>query len=198
MKVGVLALQGGIVEHVHMLKKAAEEMGLSNIEVIEVRKPEQIKGLRALVLPGGESTAMYRIGKRLGLSEPLREAILEGLPTLGTCAGAALLAKEVEDAQSGKAYNPLLGVADFKVVRNYFGRQRESFEADIDIEGIGSFRGVFIRAPVMEPLTEAVEVLSTFNDKPVMVKQGNVIATSFHPELTSDVRIHTMLLELAR
>jgi len=198
VKVGVLALQGGIVEHVHMLKKAAEEMGLSNIEVIEVRKPEQIKGLRALVLPGGESTAMYRIGKRLGLSEPLREAILEGLPTLGTCAGAALLAKEVEDAQSGKAYNPLLGVADFKVVRNYFGRQRESFEADIDIEGIGSFRGVFIRAPVMEPLTEAVEVLSTFNDKPVMVKQGNVIATSFHPELTSDVRIHTMLLELAR
>jgi len=198
VKVGVLTLQGGVVEHVHMLRRAAKEMGLSNVEVVEVRKPEHVEGLRALVLPGGESTAMYRLGKRLGLSEPLREAILEGLPTLGTCAGAALLAKEVEDAQSGKAYSPLLGVADFKVVRNYFGRQRESFEADIEIEGIGSFRGVFIRAPVMVPLSSAVEVLSKFEGKPVMVRQGNVIATSFHPELTSDVRIHTLLLELAR
>jgi 5'-phosphate synthase pdxT subunit len=197
MKVGVLALQGGIVEHVHMVRKAANNMGLT-VDVVEVRKPEQIKDLDAIVLPGGESTAMYRLGKRLGLAEPLKEAILEGLPTLGTCAGAALLAKQVEDKQSGKAYNPLLGVADFKVIRNYFGRQRESFEADLEIRDLGTFRGIFIRAPVIVPLNDNVEVLSTFAGQPVMVRQGNVIATAFHPELTSDTRIHEMLLELAK
>ena len=197
MKVGVLALQGGIVEHVHMVRKAANNMGLT-VDVVEVRRPHQIKDLDAIVLPGGESTAMYRLGKRLGLAEPLKEAILEGLPTLGTCAGAALLAKQVEDKQSGKAYNPLLGVADFKVIRNYFGRQRESFEADLEIRDLGTFRGIFIRAPVIVPLNDNVEVLSTFAGQPVMVRQGNVIATAFHPELTSDTRIHEMLLELAK
>ncbi|NPA84388.1 MAG: pyridoxal 5'-phosphate synthase glutaminase subunit PdxT [Crenarchaeota archaeon] len=197
MKLGVLALQGGIVEHVHMLRRAAERLGVS-AEVIEVRKPSHVEGLRALVIPGGESTAMYRLGKRTGVAEPLREAILEGLPTLGTCAGAALLAKEVEDRQSGRKYEPLLAVADFKVVRNYFGRQRESFEAELEVKGIGKFRGVFIRAPVIVPRSDSVAVLSEYKGEPVMVKQGNVIATAFHPELTSNTKIHEMLIEMAR
>jgi len=197
LKLGVLALQGGIVEHVHMLRRAAERLGVS-AEVIEVRKPSHVEGLRALVIPGGESTAMYRLGKRTGVAEPLREAILEGLPTLGTCAGAALLAKEVEDRQSGRKYEPLLAVADFKVVRNYFGRQRESFEAELEVKGIGKFRGVFIRAPVIVPRSDSVAVLSEYKGEPVMVKQGNVIATAFHPELTSNTKIHEMLIEMAR
>ena len=196
MKVGVLALQGGVAEHVHMILRAAKNLGM-NVEVVEVRKPKHLEGVRALVIPGGESTAMYRLGKRLGLEGPLKEALLEGLPTLGTCAGAALLAKEVEDKQSGRKYEPLLGVADFKVIRNYFGRQRESFEADMDLEGIGKFRAVFIRAPVMEPLSDSVKVLGRFDGKAIMVRQGNVIATSFHPELTSDTRIHELLLKEA-
>ncbi len=196
MKVGVLALQGGIVEHVHMLIKAANELG-KNVEVIEVRRPEHLKDLSAIVLPGGESTSMYRLGKKLGIAEPLRELLLEGLPALGTCAGAALVAKEIVDKQSGKNYPPLLGVMDVRVVRNYFGRQRESFEADLEVKGLGSFRGVFIRAPIIEPLNDAVEVLAEFNNKPVMAKQGNLLVTSFHPELTSDTRIHKMLLEMA-
>ena len=194
MKVGVLALQGGVVEHVYMLRKAAENMGI-NLEVIEVRKKEHLNQIEGIVLPGGESTAMYRLGKRLGIADPLRERISNGLPVLGTCAGAALVAKEVIDKQSGKRYEPLLATNDVKVIRNYFGRQRESFEADLEIKGLGTFRGVFIRAPVMEPLSEKVEVLSEFNGKPVMVREGNVILTAFHPELTSDTRIHEMFLK---
>jgi len=196
MKVGVLALQGGVVEHVHMLKEAARKLGV-NVEVIEVRKKEHLEGLRAIVLPGGESTAMYRLGTKLGIAGPLREQLLEGLPTLGTCAGAALVAKKVEDAQSGKDYPPLLGVMDVKVIRNYFGRQRESFEADLEIEGMGKFRGVFIRAPAIEPLSDSVEILSRFKGVGVMAKQGNLLVTSFHPELTSNTRIHEKLLEMA-
>jgi 5'-phosphate synthase pdxT subunit len=195
VKIGVLALQGGVVEHVHMLNEAARNLGV-NVEVVGVRKREDLEGVDGIVLPGGESTTMYRLGKRLGISQRLKEMILEGLPTLGTCAGAALLAKSVVDKQSGREYEPLLGVMDVKVVRNYFGRQRESFEADIEVEGIGTFRGVFIRAPIMEPLNYSVEVMATYRGKAVMVKQGNVIATSFHPELTSDTRIHEMFLKL--
>jgi len=196
LKVGVLALQGGVVEHIYMIREAAKRLG-KEVEVVEVRKPEHLNSLRAIVLPGGESTAMYKLGKRTGLDKRLKEALLEGLPALGTCAGAALLAREIEDKQSGKRYEPLLGVADFKVVRNFFGRQRESFEANLNIKGIGTFRGVFIRAPVMVPLSPAVEVLGEFKGNAVMVKQGNIIATSFHPELTSDTRIHEMLLSEA-
>ncbi len=196
LKVGVLALQGGVVEHVHMLREAAKKLGVE-VEVVEVRKREHLDGLRAIVLPGGESTAMYRLGTRLGLSKPLKELLLEGVPALGTCAGAALVAKKVEDAQSGREYKPLLGVMDVKVIRNYFGRQRESFEAQLEIAGIGEFRGVFIRAPAIEALSGNVEVLARFKGVGVMAKQGNLMITSFHPELTSDTRIHEKLLQMA-
>ena len=195
MRVGVLALQGGIVEHVHMLKRAAEKTG-KKVEVVEVRKKEHLNQVEGIVLPGGESTSISRLGKRLGLTDPLRERITNGMPVLATCAGAALLAKEVIDKQSGKRYEPWLGVADVKVIRNYFGRQRESFEADLEVEGIGTFRGVFIRAPVMEPLSDNAKVLSSFDGRPVMIMEGNVILTSFHPELASDTRIHEMFLNL--
>ncbi|ALU11726.1 glutamine amidotransferase [Ignicoccus islandicus DSM 13165] len=197
MRAGVLALQGGVVEHLHMLKKAAEKLSI-NVELIEVRSKSDLEQVDVLVIPGGESTAIYRLSKRLGLIEPLKEKILEGTPTLGTCAGAAALAKQVVDAQSHKEYEPILGVMDVKVIRNYFGRQRESFEADLNINGIGQFRGIFIRAPVIEPLSSSVEVLAKFKDVTVAARQGNVIATSFHPELTSDTRIHQMLFEMVK
>ncbi len=197
MRAGVLALQGGVVEHLHMLKRAAEKLSLT-VELVEVRSERDLRDLDALVLPGGESTAMYRLAKRLGLVEPLKEKILEGIPTLGTCAGAALLAKEVVDAQSRKEYPSLLGVMDVKVIRNYFGRQRESFEAELEVAGMGKFRGVFIRAPILEPLSSSVETLAEFEGSVVAAKQGNTIATSFHPELTSDTRFHETLLKLAK
>ncbi|UXD21652.1 glutamine amidotransferase [Ignicoccus pacificus DSM 13166] len=196
MKVGVLALQGGVVEHVHMLKEAAKKLGI-DVEVVEVRKKEHLDGLRAIVLPGGESTAMYRLGKRLGIAEPLKDLLLEGVPALGTCAGAALVAKKVIDAQSNKEYTPLLGVMDVEVIRNYFGRQRESFEADLEISGIGEFRGIFIRAPAIRPLSNSVEILATFKGVGVMAKQGSLMITSFHPELTSNTKIHEKLLQMA-
>ncbi len=194
MKVGILALQGGIAEHVYMLNKL-KKMGY-DLEIKEIRLPNELD-VDAIILPGGESTTQKRLMKKVGLIEPLREKILEGLPTLAVCAGVALVAKKVKDKQSGKEYEPVLSVLGVEVIRNYFGRQRESFEADIEIKGVGKFRGIFIRAPIMKPIEENVEVLAEF-EGPVMVKQGNIIATSFHPELTDDVRVHKMLLDMVK
>ena len=184
-RVGVLALQGDVREHIRILKSLGAEAS-------EIKKPDQLDLVEALVIPGGESTTIGKLAVRFGLLEPLRESVDEGLPVYGTCAGMILLAGAVTEGDQ-----PLIGALDVVVRRNAFGRQNESFEADLDVTGFQSpFHAVFIRAPWIEKVGSEVEVLSEIEEHPVMVRQGTILATSFHPELTGDGRIHQMLLDL--
>ena len=185
--VGVLALQGDFREH----KEALKRLG---IEAKEVRKVKDLEGLKALIVPGGESTTIGKLAREYGLEEAVRRRVEEGtLALFGTCAGAIWLAREI----LGYPEQPRLGVLDAAVERNAFGRQVESFEEDLQVEGLGPFHGVFIRAPVFRRLGEGVEVLARLGDLPVLVRQGKVLASSFHPELTEDPRLHRYFLELA-
>lgn len=186
VQVGVLALQGDYREHAGILR----ELGA---DVLLVRRPADLDGIAALVIPGGESTTIGKLAERFGLLEPLRERIGAGLPTLGTCAGMIFLAGGTTGAPQAQ-----LGVLDVVVARNAFGRQVASFETDLEVEGLdGPMPAVFIRAPWIEKAGEGVEVLASVDGHPVVVREGNVLATSFHPELTGDRRLHTLLLELA-
>lgn len=183
--IGVLALQGDVREHLGIL----DSLGVTSVPV---KKPDQLESVDALVIPGGESTTIGKMAVRFGLLDPLRSAIGDGLPVCGTCAGMILLSGSVTDGDQ-----PLLGVLDVVVRRNAFGRQNESFEADLDVEGLGEpFPAVFIRAPWVEKVGAEVEVLASIGEHPVMVRQDRLLATSFHPELTGDGRIHQMLLDL--
>lgn len=185
--VGVLALQGDFREH----KEALKRLG---IEAKEVRKKEHLEGLKALIVPGRESTTIGKLAREYGIEDEVRKRVEEGsLALFGTCAGAIWLAKEIV----GYPEQPRLGVLEAWVERNAFGRQVESFEEDLEVEGLGSFHGVFIRAPVFRRLGEGVEVLARLGDLPVLVRQGKVLASSFHPELTEDPRLHRYFLELA-
>jgi 5'-phosphate synthase pdxT subunit len=185
VKVGVLALQGDFREHA----AAFERLG---VETILVRTAEQIDGLDALVIPGGESTTIGKLAERFGLLEPMRAAISGGLPTFGTCAGMIFLAA----GTTGRPQTQL-GVLDVVVERNAFGRQVDSFEAQLDVKGMDEpVHAVFIRAPWIVEVGEAVDVLAEVDGHPVVVQQGNVLAASFHPELTGDDRFSTLLLDL--
>jgi 5'-phosphate synthase pdxT subunit len=185
-KVGVLALQGDVREHAGAVEMAGGAW-------MSVRRPEDLETIDALIIPGGESTTIGKLATIYGLIEPLRTAISEGLPTLGTCAGMIFLAAGVTEGVQAQ-----LGVLDVIVERNAFGRQNESFEANLEIAGFQeTFRGVFIRAPWVSKVGGAVEVMAAVDGHPVMVRQGNILATSFHPELTTDVHIHTMVLQAA-
>ncbi len=184
-RVGVLALQGDVREHVDILQSLGADAP-------EVKKPYQLSEIDALILPGGESTTIAKMAVRFGMFDPLRSSIDDGLPVYGTCAGMILLASTISDSDQ-----PVIGALDVVVRRNAFGRQNESFEALVDVVGLDSpFDGVFIRAPWIEKVGADVEVLATIDDHPVMVRQGRILATSFHPELTGDGRIHQMLLDL--
>ena len=184
MRVGVLALQGDFREHIAMLT------GLG-VEAVEVRTVADLDGIDAIVIPGGESTTIGKLADRYGLIEPLRRRILDGLPTLGTCAGMIFLATSTVRYDQHQ-----LGVLDVVVERNAFGRQVDSFEKMVDIEGWDEpVEAVYIRAPWIDKVGDGVDVLARSGDHPVMVRQGDVIATSFHPELTDDPRIHRMLLD---
>ena len=185
-RVGVLAVQGNFREHAAMLRRLGAD-------VAEVRKPEQLRGLDGLVIPGGESTAIGRLIRIYGLEEALRR--FDG-PILGTCAGMILLAREAVDGVAGQ---PLLGLMDITVRRNSFGRQVASFEADLDLEGEAEpLRGVFIRAPWIEHAGPAVEVLAEHEGRPVLAREGRLLVAAFHPELTDDTRVHERFLELVR
>lgn len=186
MRVGVLALQGDVREHAQIL----EGLGA---DVVRVRLPEDLTDIDALVLPGGESTTIGKLADRYGMVEPLRTAIRRGLPTFGTCAGMIFLSgATTEDHPQVQ-----LGVLDVVVQRNAFGRQSESFEADLVVEGIEEpVHAVFIRAPWIAKVGQGVEVLAEVDGHPVMVREGNVLAASFHPELTGDDRIHALLLAM--
>ena len=191
MRVGVLALQGDFREHVRMLD------GLG-VEASEVRTPEELADVDALVIPGGESTTIGRLARLYGLIDPIRRAADEGMPMLGTCAGMIFLAASTVDHDQ-----PQLGVLDAVVRRNAFGRQVDSFEADLDVVGFDRpMHAVFIRAPWIAKVGGDVEVLASVDDEagshPVLVRQGRILATSFHPELTNDARLHEMLVDLAR
>ena len=184
-RIGVLALQGDVREHVNILESL-------DADALEVKKPGELLEIDALILPGGESTTIAKMAVRFGLIEPIRSVIDDGLPVYGTCAGMILLASTISDSDQ-----PVIGALDVVVRRNAYGRQNESFEAPLDVDGLDSpFPGVFIRAPWVEKVGADVEVLAAIDDHPVMVRQGRTLATSFHPELTDDGRIHEMLLEL--
>ena len=189
MKIGVLALQGAFIEH----EKTLARIGA---EVVRVRLPENLEGLDGLIIPGGESTTIGKVARRWGLLEPLRGFAQSGRPLWGTCAGMILLAKHVTD---GTADQPLLSLMDITVRRNAFGRQVDSFETDLEIAVLGDepFHAVFIRAPIIEQVGKGVEVLATLeNDNIVAVRQGNLLATAFHPELTGDDRFHRYFAQM--
>lgn len=184
-RVGVLALQGAYRRHVNCL----ERLG---VESVEVRLPADLESIDGLVLPGGESTAISMLIDLAGLTAPLAERLASGLPVLGTCAGMILLAGEVLD---GRPDQTRFGAIDITVRRNAFGRQVESFEAEISLAGdpVG-FPAVFIRAPVVERVGAGVEVLATVDRGPVLCRQGPVIVAAFHPELSPDLRVHELFL----
>jgi 5'-phosphate synthase pdxT subunit len=190
MTVGVLALQGDFREHVAMLEQL-------QVEAVEVRTPDELAAVDALVIPGGESTTIGRLASIYGLIEPIAQRCRTGMPVLGTCAGMIFLAGSTAEGEQ-----PQLGVLDACVRRNAFGRQVDSFEADLDVVGLDEpMHAVFIRAPWMEKIGSDVEVLSSVVDTegdthPVLVRQGRILATSFHPELTADTRLHEMLVAL--
>jgi pyridoxal 5'-phosphate synthase pdxT subunit len=186
MKVGVLALQGAFREH----REVLDALG---VETVEVRTPAQLGALDALILPGGESTTMSQLLDSSGVRAPLAERLADGFPVLGTCAGMILLARQVVD---GRPDQQSFGVIDVAVRRNAYGRQRDSFEADLAVDGLlgGPFPGVFIRAPRIESVGERVEVLASHEDVPVLARQGAVVVASFHPELSGDLRLHEWFL----
>ena len=205
MKIGVLALQGAFIEHEKILTRIGAEP-------IEVRLAEHLEGLDGLIIPGGESTTIGKVAQEWGLLEPIRAFAESGRPLWGTCAGMILMAREVSDSVPGQ---PLLGLMDVTVRRNAFGRQVDSFEADLDVPALGEqsfddaqdepfddaqdkpFHAVFIRAPLIERVGEGVETLAQLEDGTVVaVRQGNLLATAFHPELTEDDRFHQYFLGL--
>ena len=185
MTVGVLALQGGFREHAAMLAR----LGRASVEV---RGPEALEGLEALIIPGGESTTIARLIPRYGLREPLRAFCASGRPVWGTCAGAILLAREVDALD-----RPGLAVMDIAVARNAFGRQVDSFEAGVELDGLagGPFRAIFIRAPRIASAGAGVETLGRLADGSIVAaRQGALLATAFHPELGDDARLHEYFL----
>jgi len=186
MRIGVLALQGAFIEHIKALRSL-------DVEAIEVRKPEQLRDLDGLIIPGGESTTFGKLAVEYGLIEPIRALCNAGKPVWGTCAGMIFLAKDIGRAQS------LLGVMDIQVKRNAFGRQVDSFEIDLDIPALeprAPFHAIFIRAPLIAGVGNDVEVLARLDDGTIVAaRQGNVLVTAFHPELTNDSRLHKYFLE---
>ncbi|MEM1873080.1 MAG: pyridoxal 5'-phosphate synthase glutaminase subunit PdxT [Acidilobaceae archaeon] len=201
VRVGIIAVQGGFEEHVYMVSRACRELELS-CETVLAKKPEDLERASALILPGGEFTAMRRLLERSGLAEKLQELVAGGAPAMAVSSGAALLARSVYDKATGRSYGSGLGLLRADAIRNYFGRQRESFEADLKLdipfEPEKPYRAVFIRAPVFANVDEDVKVLGRLGENPVALDQGSLIALSFHPELTSDTRLHKLLLARAR
>lgn len=193
-KIGILSLQGDIEEHVSMMKAALARVGLPG-EVSWVKTLEEVSGVDALAIPGGESTVIGKLLRMHGLDDEIKKLAKRGVPILGTCAGLVLLSdsgcEEVE-----KTGQPLLGLVDVSVERNAFGRQKESFEADIDIPVLGreKYHAVFIRAPAITKAGKDVKVLACFNGKIVAAEKGNMILLAFHPELSGDTRMHEYFL----
>lgn len=186
--VGVLAIQGDVREHLRAL-------AAGGAAARPVRRPEELAGVDALVIPGGESTTMSKLAIDFGLVEPVRDRIKTGMPAYGSCAGMIMLASGVLD---GRPDQQTFGGIDMTVRRNAFGRQVDSFECETDLDGIGTLRTVFIRAPWVERIGTGVSVLGRAAGRIVAVRQGNLLATAFHPELTGDLRVHRYFVDLVR
>ncbi len=188
MAFGVLAIQGDVREHLQALRRLG-------VEARTVRTAEEVAAVRGLVIPGGESTTIGKLAARYGLLEPVRELVRAGRPLLGTCAGMIVMAKTVDNAAGDQ---PALAVMDIAVERNAFGRQADSFEADLEVKGLegGPVRGVFIRAPVITSVGNGVDVLATHEDRIVAARQGEMLALAFHPELTDDPRVHEYFVKM--
>ena len=184
--VGILAFQGDFDRHARMLD------GLG-VDTVLVRNPGELADLDGLVIPGGESTTIGKLIKAFGVLEPLKRRIADGLPVFGTCAGLILLAPNVNEKNQFR-----LGVLNIEVERNAYGRQVDSFEADIDVPALGSkpVRGVFIRAPIVKNVHNGVDILARFEGTPVLLRQDHILAASFHPELTDDPRLHRYFLSM--
>lgn len=185
--VGVLALQGDVREHVLTLRQL-------DVDVIEVKTPAQLAEVDALVIPGGESTTISKLSEIFGMYKPVKKSIANGLPVLGTCAGLIMLGEIADPASGQKSFGGL----DVTVIRNAFGNQNDSFEADLDVAGVpGLVHAAFIRAPIVDRVGNGVEVIAKLKDGRVVgVKQGKVIGISFHPEVTGETRIHQLLIDL--
>lgn len=187
--VGVLALQGDVREHLQALRSLG-------VQATTVRRPAELDACDGLVVPGGESTTMAKLARTFGLLDPLRKRVRAGLPAFGTCAGMILLADRIRDGAAGQE---TIGGLDVTVRRNAFGRQVDSFEGELDVRGLDRpVHGVFIRAPWVEEVGPDVEVLAEAAGHPVAVRQGPLLATSFHPEMGDDARLHGLFLDLVR
>lgn len=191
MKIGVLALQGAFLEHIQVIHRLGSA-------AVEVRLPSDLENLDGLIIPGGESTTILKLMHTNNLFEPLRKMIISGLPVLGTCAGMICLAKKISNSQQS-ILEPL-ALMDIDVKRNAFGRQVDSFEVDLPVPVLGDklYRAVFIRAPLIEKVGQGVEVLARLDDGTIVAaRQDNMLVTSFHPELTEDLRFHRYFLNMA-
>ena len=195
LTIGVLALQGDVREHLRALRACG-------VRAVPVRRPGELDDVDGLIIPGGESTTMSKLAVEFGMADPVRKRIAEGMPAYGSCAGMIMLAEEVLD---GRPDQQSFAGIEMTVRRNAFGRQVDSFEASVPIDGVDGppFHAVFIRAPWVERVGPGVEVLGTVADGPaagriVAVRQGQLLATAFHPELTGDLRVHQLFVELVR
>ncbi len=187
MRIGVLALQGAFVEHIDILRRL-------KVEALLVRLPQELEGLDGLIIPGGESTTISRLMQDFGLMQPLRRLARAGFPLMGTCAGMILLAKEVSNLDI-----ETLGLMDIRVRRNAFGRQADSFETDLAMPALGEepFHAIFIRAPIIEQANSKVETLAKLRDDTIVAaRQGGMVVSAFHPELTCDTRFHSYFLSI--
>jgi len=186
MKIGILALQGDVREHKNTLRKL-------DTETVNVKLPEDLDNIDGLIIPGGESSTIIKLMKKYNLDKKIIEKNKEGMSIYGTCAGAIILAKNIIGSNQ-----PKLALADISIKRNDYGRQINSFESNLDIKDIGEFKGIFIRAPVIKSFYNGAEVLAEHQNNPVMVRQNNVLITTFHPELADDTRVHKYFLDMAK
>lgn len=187
MRIGVLALQGAVAEHIRSITAAGAEG-------VPIKQVEQLESIDGLIIPGGESTTIGKLMRKYGFIDAIREFSASGKPLFGTCAGLIVLAKEINSGEEAH-----LGLMDIKVARNAFGRQRESFETELAVKGIEEpIRAVFIRAPLILEVGTGVDVLSTYNEEIVTARQGNLLVASYHPELTDDYRLHQYFVEMVK
>jgi 5'-phosphate synthase pdxT subunit len=187
MKIGVLALQGAVAEHIRSLKAAGAE-------AVAVKRAQELDELQGLVIPGGESTTIGKLMRKYGFMDAIRSFSAQGKPVFGTCAGLIVLADVIEGQEEAH-----LRLMDMTVARNAFGRQRESFETDLPVKGIDeTVRAVFIRAPLIKSVGPEVDVLSTYNGEIVTARQGTLLTASYHPELTDDYRLHAYFVDMVK